>query len=66
MSLYVDFNSKYSARIYVPYGPGLKGQPVAYSNQILRPSVRLSVCSSVRNSVPPIYTVQYLVLEMIQ
>ena len=34
------------------YAFGLKGLPGASSNQIVCPSVRLSVCLSVRNSVP--------------
>ena len=50
------------------YAPGLKGPPGASSNQIVRPSVclsvclsvRLSVCPSVRNSVPLTIKVQYL------
>ena len=38
------------------YATGLKGPPGASSNRI----VRLSVCLSVRNSVPLTHTVQYL------
>ena len=35
------------------YAPGLKGPPGASSNRIVRPSVCLSVCLSVRPSVCP-------------
>ena len=34
------------------YAPGLKGPPGASSNRIVCPSVRPSVCLSVRNSIP--------------
>ena len=42
------------------YAPGLKGPPGASSNRIVRPFVCLSVCLSVRNSVPLTNKVQYL------
>ena len=42
------------------YAPGLKGPPRASSVWIVRPSVCLSVCPSVHNSVPLIHKVQYL------
>ena len=49
------FNS-YWLSIAINYAPGLKGPPGASSNRI----VRLSVCPSVRNSVPLANKVQYL------
>ena len=53
------FNFKWSHKLRF-YAPGLKGPPGASSNRIVRLSVCLSVCPSVRNSVPLTIKVQYL------